>query len=99
MASGASRWVSGAFVGTGSALQIKSVGFRPKQVKLFNKDGLALAEWFDPMPADSMWKQVTAGTLSFVSSDGIQQLVDGFELGADADLNVADEVVYYYCQD
>lgn len=99
MASGASRWVSGSFTGTGSSLQVKTVGFKPKQIKIFNKDGLAMAEWFQPMDEDTMWKQVTAGTLSHVSSAGLTPLADGFQLGADADLNVSGEVAYYYCQD
>ena len=95
MASGTSRVVRGSFVGTGSALNVRTVGFRPRTVKIHNLDGLAKAHWQDTMPDAAGWKVVTAGTQSYVTSNGITPLSDGFQLGADADLNVAGEVVHW----
>lgn len=95
MASGAIKKISGSFVGSGSAQDVHVVGFRPKHVKLVNVDGLATLEWFDTMPDDAGLKAVTAGTLSYLTSNGITPLADGFTLGADADMNVSGEVVHF----
>lgn len=95
MASGGTRIVCGSFVGTGADMDIESVGFKPRSVKVINRSGLARAEWNEAMPDDSMAKQVTDGTLSFPTSNGITPLDSGFALGADADMNVSGEVCYY----
>ncbi|MGD9749400.1 MAG: hypothetical protein AB7W59_00230 [Acidimicrobiia bacterium] len=95
MSSGVQRTVRGAFTGTGAELQVRTVGFRPRAVKLVNRGGLATAEWQEGMPDASMSKRVTAGTMTFPTSDGITPLSDGFQLGADTDMNVAGELVYY----
>lgn len=96
MSSGVSRTRSGSFGGTGADKQVRTVGFRPKWVKVINEDGLCQAEWFESMADDSALKTVTAGTLSFITSNGITPLSDGFALGADGDLNVADEKVHWF---
>lgn len=95
MGSGVSRAETGSFKGTGSQLDITKVGFRPSAVVLLNQTGLAKAEWTDSMADGEMMKHVTAGTISFVTTNGITPLAGGFRLGADADMNVADEVVHY----
>lgn len=96
MASGVARVMSGAVLGTGADLDVKTVGFRPKKVELFNEDGLAKAVWTSSMADGLAMKQVTAGTLSMTAaSEGVTPLADGFRLGADADLNVADEKVHW----
>ncbi len=95
MASGTSRVVRGSVVGTGAALNVRTVGFRPRTVRLLNLDGVAKATWQNTMPDAAMWKVVTAGTQSYVTSNGITPLADGFQLGADTDLNVAGEVVHW----
>ncbi|MGW8177876.1 MAG: hypothetical protein ACWGQW_03665 [bacterium] len=93
MGSGVSRVMTGAVRGTGAVLPVRTVGFRPQRVELFNRDGLVVCSWQESMPDDSMMKQVTAGTISFVTSGGITPLSNGFQLGADVDANVADELV------
>ena len=95
MASGTSRVVRGSFVGTGSALNCRTVGFRPRTVRLLNLDGVAKATWLNTMPDAAMWKVVTAGTQAYVTTGGITPLADGFQLGADTDLNVSGEVVHW----
>ena len=81
--------------GTGALLPITTLGFRPRAVKLFNKDGLCTLYWNKDMPDASGYKTITAGTESFLTSNGIIPLANGFSLGADADLNVSGETVYF----
>lgn len=99
MASGVRRQVRGSFTGTGSQLDIKTLQFRPAHVKLLNVTGNCQAEWSESMADASMQKIVDSGSaatdVSFVTSNGITPLADGFRLGADGDLNVASEVVHY----
>ncbi len=95
MASGVQYTRRGSVVGTGSSLDVKGVGFRPKKVKLFNVTGLCTGEWQETMADASVVKTVTDGTISFATSNGITPLADGFRIGADTDINVAAEVVHW----
>jgi hypothetical protein len=95
MASGTSRVVRGSFVGTGSAKNIRTVGFRPRTVKLWNVTGLVSAVWLDTMADAAAVKAVTDGTQSYITSDGITPLSDGFTCGADADINASAEIVHW----
>lgn len=96
MSSGVMRTMRGGFYGTGAAQDMRSqVGFRPRAVKLINRDGLCKLDWSEGMADGSGMKQVTAGTLSFITVNGITPLSDGFRLGADTDINVAGELIYY----
>ena len=98
MASGAARVMRGSFVGTGAALTVRTVGFRPRSVKLFNQTGLATAQWVVGMTDLAGLKQVTDGTISLMTA-GVTPLSNGFGLGADSDLNASAEVVYYEATD
>lgn len=89
--SGGTRVHHGSFIGTGADLEIKTVGFRPKRVEIINQTGLVTAVWTETMADDSMAKRVTAGDMTFVTTNGITPLSAGFAIGADADVNVADE--------
>lgn len=89
----------GSFKGTGSALNITTLGFRPRVLKLMNVTGLCTLNWQQGMPDASGVKTVTAGTISYIVANGITPLSNGFTLGADADLNVLDEVVYFEAHD
>lgn len=91
MSSGVKRVVTGGVTGTGAVLSVATIGFRPQKMELINVDGLAKADWNDVMADDSMLKTVTAGTMSLVTTGGITPTSRGFDLGADADLNVAGE--------
>jgi len=96
MASGVSRVMAGAVLGTGADLDVKTVGFRPKKVELYNETGLVSAVWTSSMADGLALKRVTAGTASMTGAGvGVTPLADGFRLGADADLNVADEKVHW----
>lgn len=95
MASGVNRVMTGAYTGTGSALSVRTVGFRPKKVELFNVTAPASAVWTKDMADAAMFKRVTAGTGSFVTTGGVTPLSDGFQVGTDADLNTAAELVYW----
>lgn len=99
MASGAKRVVHGTFRGTGAQLDVRTVGFRPTRVSLLNVTGLVLGWWQEEMADASVVKQITAGTISFPTANGVTPLSDGFRLGADADLNVAAEVVHWEATD
>lgn len=89
----------GTFVGTGAQLDITKVGFRPKKVVLKNQTGLCTLEWFESMAEAAGYKTVTDGTESFITANGITPLANGFRLGADADLNVLNEVVHYEAEE
>lgn len=95
MSSGVSRVMAGSVVGTGSALSVKTVGFRPKKVELFNATSGDQLEWTQSMADAAGLKRVAAGTGSFITSNGVTPLGNGFTLGADADVNASGEVVHW----
>lgn len=95
MASG-TRIATGFYVGTGSPLTVTTkIGFKPRQVEVWNISAdPAYGMHAEGMDDDSVYKQ-KGGTTSVASSDGITLTDDGFTIGADTDLNVADEQVFY----
>lgn len=95
MGSGISRVKAGSIYGTGAALSVRNVGFRPRKVEILNVGGLAQLQWTDHMADAAGLKQVTDGTLSLLTSNGITPLSDGFTLGADTDLNVDGELIHW----
>lgn len=94
MASGNVRAVRGAFVGTGATLSVRTIGFRPTAVRLWNTAGDE-AHWQDDMADAAMHKRTAAGAGSFVTTLGVTPLSDGFSLGADTDLNVLTQKVHF----
>ena len=88
--------VTGVVVGTGSAINVDKVGFRPTRVEMHNISDAVKAVWQDTMPDAAMEKTV-AGTDSYVTSDGITPRAAGFTLGADSDLNASGEEVHFTC--
>ena len=97
MGSGAKSPAVGAVIATGSAMDIDTVGFRPRLVRVVNAGatGKSRLEWFRGMADDSAVKTITNGTVSVVTSDGITPRANGFTLGADANVNIADEIVHF----
>lgn len=96
MGSGGSRVMTGAITGTGADLDVRTVGFRPGDVKLLNEDGLATAVWTETMADGLALKEITTGVKSMTAAgDGVTPLSDGFRLGADSDLNVDGEKVHW----
>lgn len=101
MSSGARKKYRGSFIGTGAQIDITVIGFRPKEVYLENVGGgLSCAHWHEAYPDGAMSKEITAGTMSYVTGgNGITPLVNGFRLGADANLNIAGQQVYFTAEE
>lgn len=96
MASGQHRSYYGSFYGTGADLDVRTVGFKPKEVELIGQGGLVTGKWMESMDEGLAMKEITAGTKSMTAAgEGVTPLSDGFRLGVDADLNVADELVHF----
>ena len=93
MASGAARVIYGASLGTGADLDVRTVGFRPRSVRIINVDSADELEWVEGMADAAGLKRVTAGTGSVLTTLGVTPLSDGFRLGADTDLNVDGETI------
>lgn len=93
MASGSNSFV-GSFVGTGSSLDVETVGFKPRYVRIVNVTDPGTLEWFDSMADDAGAKHVDA-TGTTLSANGITPTDEGFTLGADADMNVSGEVCHF----
>lgn len=97
--SAGTRKVCGSVVGTGAAIDVKTVGFRALSVKLMNTSGNCLAYWQHSMPDAAMQKIVDSGSgatdVSYVTSNGITPLSNGFTIGADTDLNAAGETIHF----
>lgn len=97
MASGVNRVVVGGVIGTGAAMNIDTVGFRPKLVRVVNVGStLSRAEWFRGMADAAMIRTITNGTISAEAANGITPRANGFTLGATAGgVNTVDEQLYY----
>ena len=74
MSSEGSKLHTGAKDGTGSAMNIRTVGFRPRVVEVTNSEGTVTAIWQDTMADASAFKRVTAGDATFITSNGITPL-------------------------
>jgi hypothetical protein len=95
MGSGGTRVKTGQIVGTGAAINVRSVGFRPDVVELINTTSHDKLKWASPLADAYGHKTVAAGTSTLITSGGITPLSDGFKLGTDADMNVDGEVVLW----
>jgi len=99
MASGMNRLSVGSVVGTGSAINVTKVGFRPRLVRLYNTGGNCQAFWCSEMADASAQKTVDSGSgttdISTITSNGITPLANGFTIGADTDLNASGETIVY----
>ena len=95
MASGAAKRAYGASLGTGANIDAKSVGFRPRSVRLTNMTSGDELHWTEGMVDGGGLKRVAAGTATILTTLGITPLADGFRLGTDADMNVAGETVQW----
>tara|TARA_R110000824_G_scaffold401790_1_gene616454 strand:- start:37750 stop:38073 length:324 start_codon:yes stop_codon:yes gene_type:complete len=92
--------VSGTVVGTGADITIKC-GFKPAMVELINVTSATKEElkWCEGMAQASGLKTINASRsiittlgVSTVGGDGVEE---GFTIGADTDVNVAAEVIFY----
>lgn len=99
MSSGVHKRATGSVAGTGSAIIVDVVGFRPRKVELYNVDGDAIGIWTDTMPDASMMKTVAAGTTAQVTTGGVTPRAAGFSIGADADVNAAGEAIHWVAEE
>lgn len=94
---------TGSVTGTGAALDVTKLGFRPRYVKLWNvaSGGLCTLEWIDQMADASGFKELNHDDTqrSVLTSNGITPLSNGFTIGADTDLNVDGEVIHFMAHD
>jgi len=84
--------------GKGAAITFDDIGFTPAAVEIINVTGGVLFFWTDKMANGAGYKLVADSsnntvTFSAISSGGVTPLPNGFILGADADVNVAGEVM------
>jgi hypothetical protein len=99
------RFARGAVVGTGANIDIRTLGFVPGLVKLWNVDGNCFGMWSDKMAAASAQKVVDSGSgatdISKITSGGVSQLAadgagnSGFRIGTDSDLNASGETIVW----
>lgn len=99
MGSGVSRVIVGSVNGTGSAINVDTIGFTPSYVRLLNVTGNCQGEWHEDMADAEMQKVVDSGSgttdISLVTSGGVTPRDTGFQIGTDTDVNVADEIIRY----
>lgn len=94
------HFASGAITGTGAAINVP-LGFTPTYVEIQNITSRDELKWFKTMAAASGVKRVAAGTGSLITANGVSPYVGtgeispGFTIGADADINVAAELLFY----
>lgn len=92
----------GTIAGTGAAINV-SLGFIPQHVRIINQTKLSEYNWFSSMDDAAALKQVTAGTISAITADGISRYAGtsgatgaGFTIGTDARLNANNDVIHYF---
>jgi hypothetical protein len=92
--------VTGTIAGTGATLNVP-IGFKPRKVVLFQADTPAKLEWTEDMGDGKGIKTTGTPTFAFIATNGISHLpgtttyADGFIIGADTDINVDTETIYY----
>ncbi len=84
---GSSRVFRDATAGTGAPQDIKVPGFSPVKVVIRNRNGTRW-EWTDSMPVGSAYKSVAAGDTTYVATNGITPLGQGFTIGSDGNATV-----------
>jgi len=88
-----SRYTTGTVVATGALLSIRTVGYKPRKVRIVNETTLYTVEWSEGMADDSAFEIVAAGDKTLETSDLITPLDPdsngnpGFSLGARANVN------------
>jgi hypothetical protein len=102
MASGVTRTVSGSYVGTGAAQDIKldKVGFKPKRVIIHRlTTAIDKAEHLAGMADASFVKTAAAGTRTVVTTQGVTLKDTGFGLGTDAAINNLGDTYRYFAEE
>lgn len=77
---------------TAAAFTIE-LGFTPRYVVVSNVDSRDQMEWFEGMDDDSGVKTVAAGTRTLETSLAVTPSANGFTMGLDTDVVVANEQI------
>ncbi len=94
MGSGVSRVQAVSVTGTGADLEVRTIEFRPRAVRVINESGDEIT-WTETMADDTGLKRKGAdGIASFLATLGITPLSDGIKIGADTDINVDGELLH-----
>lgn len=98
---GSSNYVTGSYVGTGTAFDIKNekLGFKPSKITVFRKDTRQdQCEWIEGMADASLFlDKGDDGVRSLVSSNGLTPLDDGFTVGTHVGINNSGDTYFYEC--
>lgn len=96
----------GTVEGTGAVIDV-ALPYTPRKVEVLNADGICTLVWVNSMGLGAGLKTVDSGAgttdISFITSNGVTPLeqVDlqdgdrGFQIGADTDINVSAETIYW----
>lgn len=96
MSSGVQREIRGSVLANNSTRPVRTVGFRPGRIELWNETSGYHLLWVEGMADDSAVQTTNAGARSLVSADGLTPLSDGFSLGNLANVNdTTTEVLRY----
>lgn len=96
------RMSTGKVLGTGAEIAI-AIPWTPRKVELYNETDLCHLKWTSTMGNASGMKTVTAGTITFITTNGVTPVdqIDlqdgdrGFLIGADTDINVSDQLIHW----
>lgn len=87
--------VAGTVEGTGSAIAITSVGFKPVAVIVWNQDDPVLGFWLYTMTDDHLALLMDTPALTHETSGGITPGERGFSIGTNSDLNVSAQTLHW----
>ena len=100
MSSGVQRKIRGATRANNSTLNVRTVGFRPGRIEIWNETSGYHLLWVKGMADASAVQTTDQGVRSQVSADALTPLSDGFSLGNLANLNdTTTEVLRYEVQE
>lgn len=99
-----SRYVTNTINATAATLAVRTIGFKPKKVRITNQTSLYTVEWMEGMADASAFEITNAGAKTLETSDLITPLDPdsngnpGFQVGTRANINdAAGEVLRYEC--
>lgn len=90
-----SRYMTGTIAATAALLPVRTVGFKPRKVRIVNQTSLYTVEWSEGMADASAFEITNAGAKTLETSDLITPLDPdsdgnpGFSVGARANVNDA----------
>ena len=96
--SGASRTFAGSYIGTGAALSISKVGFKPTYVCILNVTDAAISHHIAEMEDGRALSQEDGAT-AHVANQSITLTASGFSLGTDAQVNAAGDQFFFHCSE